>query len=222
VNDYSNLNYTKCLNGTSSATPAVAGVVALILEANPNLGWRDVKSILAQTARKNNPLDFDWSTTGGATKYHFNHKYGFGVVDAGAAVAAAQNWVNVGPELSYATPLASPSLAIPDNSFFSVSNTINVAGSGINNIEFVEITFSANHPYIGDLNIFLISPSGTESELAVSHNCASACNSYSGWVFGSARHLGEAADGNWRLEVRDLGDLDVGTFTSWKLKFYGH
>jgi proprotein convertase subtilisin/kexin type 2 len=226
LNDYSSsaLNYTKCMNGTSAATPVVAGVVALILEANPNLGWRDVKSILAQTARKNNPLDNDWTLTGGITKYHFNHKYGFGVVDAGAAVAAAQSWVNVGPELSYTTPLSSPSLAIPENNVSGVSNTINVAGSGINSIEFVEITFTTDHTYIGDLNIFLRSPSGTVSRLAASHLCenASACNAYSGWVFGSARHLGESADGNWRLGVSDGAIADVGTFSSWKLKFYGH
>ena len=46
-------DYTKCMNGTSSATPDVAGVVALMLAANPNLTWRDVRIILAETARKN-------------------------------------------------------------------------------------------------------------------------------------------------------------------------
>jgi subtilisin family serine protease len=36
--------------GTSSAAPTVAGVVALMLDANPNLGWRDVQTILAYSA----------------------------------------------------------------------------------------------------------------------------------------------------------------------------
>jgi len=39
------------MNGTSSATPVTAGVIALMLEANPALTWRDVKHILASTAR---------------------------------------------------------------------------------------------------------------------------------------------------------------------------
>ena len=39
------------MNGTSSATPTVTGVVALMLSANPNLGWRDVRDILRKTAR---------------------------------------------------------------------------------------------------------------------------------------------------------------------------
>jgi kexin len=40
-------------------------------------------------------------------------------------------------------------------------------------------------------------------------------------VFGSARHLGEAANGNWTLTVKDLAAVDTGTFQSWSLKFYG-
>ena len=47
-----NCDYTSNFNGTSSAAPTVAGVVALMLEANPNLTWRDVKHILATTADK--------------------------------------------------------------------------------------------------------------------------------------------------------------------------
>ena len=47
-----NCNYTSTFNGTSSATPTVAGVVALMLEANSNLSWRDVRHILVNTAKK--------------------------------------------------------------------------------------------------------------------------------------------------------------------------
>jgi len=47
------------MNGTSAATPSVTGVVALILSANPSLGWRDVREILAATSRK---LDSNYPT----------------------------------------------------------------------------------------------------------------------------------------------------------------
>ena len=224
--DYPNLNYTRCMNGTSSATPMVAGVVALMLETNPNLGWRDVRLILAQSARKNDSTDPGWGQTGGATKYNFNHKYGFGVVDAGAAVALASGWTNVGAQSTYTTPLAMPNLAIPDNNPTGVSNTITVSGSSITNIEFIEITFNAtNHTYSGDLDITLTSPWGTVSQLAETHVCQTppsyTCTAHSGWVFGSARHLGEAVNGNWTLMVRDGANQDLGTFESWQLKFYG-
>lgn len=227
--DYANSNYTRCFNGTSAATPVVSGVVALMLQANPNLGWRDVRLILAQTARKNDPTDPEWTTNGAG--FDINHNYGFGVVDADAAVALAKTpWTNVGPMVTYSTPLRSPGLAIPDNNTTGVSDTMSVSGSGISSIEFVDVTFSAsNHTYFGDLQVTLRNETtGTESILAETHVCLNAqflsitCTpSYNGWVFGSARHLGEAANGNWTLTVKDLAMQDTGTFQSWKLTFYG-
>jgi kexin len=221
ISDYANTNYTKCMNGTSSATPGAAGAIALMLETKPTLGWRDVRLILAQSARKNDPTDSGWTTSSTTPAYHFNHKYGFGVIDAQAAVTLASTWINVGPEVTFTTALASPGLAIPDNNATGVNDTVNVTGSGIANIEFIEITFSAaNHPYSGDLEVTLTSPAGTVSQLSAAHAC-STCTAYSGWVFGSARHLGEGADGNWTLTVKDLVAADTGTFQSWRLKFYG-
>jgi proprotein convertase subtilisin/kexin type 2 len=221
--DYPDPNYTRCMNGTSAAAPAVAGVVALMLQARPVLTERDVRLILAQSARKNDPADAGWAVTGGTPVYHFNHKYGFGVVDAAAAVTLAQTWTNIGPQLISSTFSASPNQAIPDFPGAAKSSSINVSGSGINSIEFVEITFSSNHTYSGNLDITLTSPAGTISHLANTHDCAyGTCTPYSGWVFGSAAHLGEAADGMWSLTVKDRVSVYTGTFQSWSLKFYGH
>lgn len=240
--DYPDLNYTNAFGGTSSATPTVAGVVALMLQANPNLGWRDVRKILADTARVNNPLDSgpsgpEWTTNGAG--YPVNHRYGFGVVDATAAVTAARTWTNLGPELSYTSAFststsAGPSNAIPDNNTTGISSSINVTGSGITKIETVEVTFSANHPRSGDLEITLTSPMGAKSILATRHDCVggnTGCSAYSGWVFSSVRHLNETADGIWSLTVKDLAppappasiftDVYTGTFQSWRLKIYG-
>lgn len=231
--DYSNTNYTRCMNGTSSATPTVAGVVALMLQANPSLTWRDVRLILAQSARQNDPADPGWTAYGTTVSpYHFNHKYGFGVVDAAAAVAKASTWTNIGAEIAFPTSKHTPNTPIPDNNTTGVSDIINVSGSGISSIEYVEVTFSASdHPYEGDLAITLTSPSGTVSQLSETHVCldpntqkvlTSCSPAYNNWIFGSARHLGEAADGNWTLKVVDGAARDTGTFQSWGLRFYGH
>jgi proprotein convertase subtilisin/kexin type 2 len=225
--DYPELNYTKCMNGTSSATPGVAGVIALMLQANPTLGWRDVRLILALTGRVNDPTDPGWFANNNGTGYLFNHKYGFGVVDAGAAVTAAASWTNVPPpQKNFTTPPSSPGTPILDSTSpgvpgAAVTDTITVASSGIASIEFVEITFSSDHTYSGDLAITLTSPAGTVSRLAETHACNHACTTYSGWVFGSAAHLGEIADGAWILTVQDGAPNDAGTFLSWGLKFYG-
>ncbi|MEL6833808.1 MAG: S8 family serine peptidase [Bacteroidota bacterium] len=74
-------NY-KHFGGTSSATPLVAGICALILSANPDLTAREVKQILQQTADKiGHPSEY--SSNGHSTKY------GYGRVNADRAVAEA-------------------------------------------------------------------------------------------------------------------------------------
>ncbi len=225
-NDYANKNYTKTFIGTSSSAPLAAGVIALMLQTNPNLGWRDVRLILAQTARKNDPVDTDWEVTAGTPIYNVNHKYGFGVVDAAAAVAASRTWSNVGPERTFSSGVRSVATSIPDDNLTGVSNSIVIDSSM--SIEFIEITFSANHTYHGDLRVELTSPSGTTSVLAEKHGCLhrfspTPCSSnYNSWVFGSARHLSENSAGTWTLRVSDETSSDTGTFTSWGLKFYGH
>ena len=76
--------------GTSFATPLVSGAVALILEANPALGWRDVQGIFAATAARVDSDDEDWAANAAGVRH--SYKYGFGLVDAKAAVDAAEAW----------------------------------------------------------------------------------------------------------------------------------
>ena len=89
--------YTDSFGGTSSAAPAVSGVAALVRATNNDLTWRDVKLILAASARKNDATNSSWRQ--GALKYgsdtdryQSSHEYGFGVVDAKAAVDLAADW----------------------------------------------------------------------------------------------------------------------------------
>jgi len=223
TSDYSNTNYTKCMNGTSSATPIVSGVAALVLQANPNLGWRDVRSILARTARKNDATAANWSTNGAGL--HFNPAYGFGIVDAAAAVALAKTWTNFGTEIIYTSPVASVNTAIPDDDLVGVSNTITVTGSGITSIEFIEVYFSStDHTYSGDYELQLKNKTSLmTSLLAESHFCENNdCTVLNNAMYSSNAHLGEAADGDWELRVRDeIADM-AGTFQSWRIKIYGH
>lgn len=80
--------------GTSGAAPVAAGIFALALEANPELTYRDLMHIIAQTSRIPNLEETnDWFINGAG--YHVSHKFGFGTLDAGQMVAAAQNWTNV-------------------------------------------------------------------------------------------------------------------------------
>jgi len=209
-------NYTSTFGGTSSAAPLVAGIVALVLEANPSLTWRDVQHVLLTSAKKNDPSDSDWTTNGAG--YEVNHKYGFGRIDAEAAVNAADTWSPAGTEV-VAQATSNPNLPIPDNNSVGVSDTIQISEDL--SIEFVEIYFTAaDHTYWGDLEVTLVSPDGTQSVLSGPHYSGSD-HRYNNWRFGSARHFGESSQGTWILTVKDLFVMDTGTFQSWTLAIYG-
>jgi kexin len=212
--------------GTSGSAPQVSGVVALMLATNPQLTWRDVRLILAGTARQNDPNEPGWTTGYG---YRFNHKYGFGVADAQAAVAAAAGWSSVGGSGTLKTcgPYTrSPRRALPDavaGAVTPVTDAIAVAGCDITRIEWVQVRLTAPHPYAGDLRVRLTSPNGLVSRLADGRACASpsTCGSYADWRFGSMRHLGEPAAGTWTLELADTAAQDVGTFEAWSITLHG-
>lgn len=50
-------DYTSRFNGTSASAPIASGVIALMLEANPNLTWRDVQEILVRSAKQNSRFE---------------------------------------------------------------------------------------------------------------------------------------------------------------------
>ncbi len=63
----SNTDYMSRMNGTSAAAPMVTGVIALMLEANPNLSWRDVQEILVRSARQNAQFELPQNGAGDST-----------------------------------------------------------------------------------------------------------------------------------------------------------
>lgn len=234
--DYPNLNYTNNFSGTSASTPVVSGVVALMLEANPTLGWRDVRLILAESARKNDPSDSDWATTNpalGQSQFNINHKYGFGVVDAEAAVALATEWVNVGEQVVIEKTLTQAEV-LPDNNGEFVEQSLNISGLVDDDlvIEYVELDIATDHQYAGDLEIILTGPQGTQSRLAETHPCISVITllargdnclyDYNPWTFASVRHLGESSVGDWTLRIEDKDHTGAsGQLMTWTLRIYG-
>uniref|UniRef100_A0A915KCB2 Peptidase S8/S53 domain-containing protein n=1 Tax=Romanomermis culicivorax TaxID=13658 RepID=A0A915KCB2_ROMCU len=83
----------KCITGhnaTSAAAPIAAAIIALALEANPLLTWRDVQHIVVRTARPAGLNDPDWRRNGAGRSY--SNWFGFGLMDAQAMVELARQW----------------------------------------------------------------------------------------------------------------------------------
>ena len=218
--------YTQEAGGTGAAAATVAGVAALVRKANSALTWRDVKLILAASARKNDPTDQGWSTVAlkyGSTteRYNFNRSYGFGVVDAKAAVDLAVGWTAPSELRTVrAASDANLDLAIPQSATYAESG-ISV-GPGVDFVEFVEVTAVIRHAAFRDVDIELVSPAGAVSRLAEYEASVPALALRGGVRLGTARHLGEDPTGTWTLRVRDGAAGNDGVLLSWSLTIHGH
>ncbi|MGC9528298.1 MAG: S8 family serine peptidase [Limnospira sp.] len=227
-----NINYNNRFNGTSSATPMVSGVVALMLEANPNLGYRDVQEILAYSARQTDPTnraqeEFNYSndtwTFNGAIDWnggglHISHDYGFGLVDATAAVRLAETWEmqhTAANETVQEASLSLPSegLEIPDNQPDNPRIQTFTISDGID-IDKIELDIEIEHGQFQDLVVTLTSPDGTESVLLdrvpYSTQTDDGDTGFKGdsldYTLTSSRHWGETGAGVWTLSVSDNSD----------------
>ncbi len=211
-------NYTDDFGGTSSATPTAAGIIALLLEKNPDLGWRDVQEILIRSARKIAPTDADWQDNGAG--FHFNHNFGAGLIDAQAAVGLATGWTNLGSQASVVSTQSGISASIPNNSATGVTRTFSIPSSNLR-VEQTTLRLSITHAARGELEISLTSPSGTVSRLAETRNDRNA--NYSDWTFSSVRNWGELSSGTWTLKIADRSGTNgsVGTLTAAELKVFG-
>ncbi len=208
---------TSGVQGTSYSTPQVAGVAALLLQANPTLGWRDVKEILIRTARKNDATDADWLNNGAGFK--FSHKYGAGFVDAVAALAAARTWTNLAAELSV-TQASTTVAAIPDESATGVSRAITISSATNLRVETVEVTVNVAHANRGQLRFELTSPAGTRTVLGAPRTPDTGAN-FTNWTFSSPRHWGEMGNGVWTVRVFDTIAGVEGTLTGASVTLYG-
>ncbi|MEU6177164.1 S8 family peptidase [Streptomyces coeruleorubidus] len=181
--------------GTSMATPHVAGLAALMKSANSALTPAQIESAIKANAR---PLP--GTCSGGC---------GAGLADAAKTVQAVKGGTPTGTTFSSTT-----AVAIPDNGA-AIESPISVTGRSGNAPSALQVGVDITHTYRGDLVIDLVAPDGSAYRLksAASDSADNVNTTY------TVNASGESANGTWKLRVQDTAAQDTGRLNGWKLTF---
>ncbi|XP_071344408.1 furin (paired basic amino acid cleaving enzyme) a isoform X2 [Trachinotus anak] len=215
---------SKCTDshtGTSASAPLAAGIIALALEANKNLTWRDMQHLVVRTSHPAHLLTNDWRTNGVGRKV--SHSYGYGLLDASAIVALAKTWTSVGPQRKCVITMVSE----PRNIGSRLSINMSVDGcigtdSHVTSLEHVQARLTLSYNRRGNLAIHLISPAGTRSTLLHPRPHDYSSEGFNDWAFMTTHSWDENPTGAWTLEIENVaGASDYGTLTQFILVLYG-
>lgn len=216
---------TQVHTGTSASAPIAAGIVALALEANPELTWRDMQHIVVQTSRYE-PLRRESGWIQNAIGRYVSHKFGYGLMDAEAIVKTALRWKQTPPQVICRTTVDNKERLIQEDLVVTM-NTSACAGTdnAVNYLEHVQARISLKFQPRGNLRITLISPSGTPSHLLMSRPRDSDEDTFDKWPFMTVHFWGEKPQGTWKIVIRNENRRRIadqqGTLYSWSLVFYG-
>lgn len=208
--------FTPDFGGTSSATPTVAGVCALVLSANPALSAAQVRQILETTADQDMSLTTDTPVNqpGDFDEHGFSLWFGHGKVNAFRAVQKA---ATVDGQERRIDIVQEPGLDIPDAGA-PVASAIEIDDDGT--ISDIRLQVDIRHTFIGDLRVDLVAPDNTG---VVLHNYGGGSSdnllrTYSVQDTPALRPLlGRPIRGTWQLRVRDDVGFDIGRLEAWRL-----
>ncbi|MFG3658444.1 S8 family serine peptidase [Streptomyces sp. NPDC047706] len=182
--------------GTSMATPHIAGLAALMKSAKPSLTPAQIESAIKSNARA-----LPGACSGGC---------GAGLADAAKTVLAVTGGTPTGTTFS-----SSSAVAVPDAGP-AVESPITVAGRTGNAPSALRVGVDITHSYRGDLVIDLVAPDGSAYRLKSSSGSDSADDVRTTYTVDASS---ESANGTWKLRVQDTAALDTGRLNNWSLTF---
>ncbi|MEO1445508.1 MAG: S8 family serine peptidase, partial [Cyanobacteria bacterium J06635_11] len=218
---YSLDDYTG-FGGTSSSCPLVAGVVGLMLSANPDLTARQVKQLLQRTTDKIIDKEPDPQLGQSYGTYDRNgHSlwFGHGKVNAYKAVKAAQEAMTSDRALhDTLSARNSRAASIPDNDPRGIFSPVTISQRGT--LQDIKVYIQAEHEFLSDLSFSLISPQGIKI-LVQGRTLGRQTRLQRTYSFVSTpalrRLLTVEVNGRWQLQVIDHAPGSVGTLKKWEL-----
>lgn len=211
-------------SGSSAASAVASGIIALVLQANPSLTWRDVQHIIANTANPE-PIKVDNTVTNGAG-FKVNNQFGFGLMDAMAMITAAKNWTTVDKQLScnyeFNQKQVIPGL---DKMLEHEFDFNSFESCYVNKLEHVVLTIDLEFYRRKDLQVELKSPFGTTSYMILPRGFRDQNISDSKIVMYPTMTLhnwGERPNGKWKVTFKNaVNSASNGTLNYYKLTLYG-
>ena len=232
-------SHNTCTNehtGTSAASPLAAGIFALVLQANPELTWRDMQHLIVQTANSDSvDKKSQWTKNGAGHKFH--PKLGFGVLDATKMVNVARNWTTVPPQWRCSAlkatnpniavrPMRSLKLKLPVHPKHCTDKSGGRPGKGhLKKLEHVQLYLTMSTPRTrGDVVVKLTSPSGTTSNL-LSKRPKDRGGSrwdagFKNWALMTVNFWDEEPYGKWKLQITNVDRNQSNVLRPTKLKAF--
>jgi subtilisin-like proprotein convertase family protein/subtilisin family serine protease len=218
-------------SGTSFAAPEVSAIIALMLEANPDLGYRDVQAILAHSAIKSNNVNepgnywqYNQGDNHNLVGMHFNDDMGFGIVNAHSAVRLAETWENVTNNGNVTSGEIFYGIGESDteNTISDTASLVKTLAVGDVEVEHVVLKVNLDHSYLSDVTIEITSPNGiTSSTLMDTPDTDYSVNNFE-FEFSSVQFYGEAGGGAWTVTISDSNNLTmIGELNSLELTVFG-
>ncbi|KAH3827948.1 furin-like protease kpc-1 [Dreissena polymorpha] len=208
---------TNRFQGTSASCPMAAGIIALALEANPELTWRDVQHLIAATASTSGLVRAGWQKNGAGLRV--SHVFGFGLINAEAIVNAAVMWNNVSPQTQCTSDVILVD-RLSANGVEVVSEHVSRGCDLVQYLEHVEVWISFYATYRGSVQFILTSPAGTDSRLLRPRRF-DVSNGTTDWTFMTVMSWGERPMGVWTLRMETTDSSTEFGLNSWRLSLYG-
>lgn len=231
---------TESFPGTSGTAAMASGIIALALQANPKLSWRDIQHLIVRSSKPLNPpisrqrLGIrrprpSWKTNTAGLRV--SSHYGFGLMDASSMTEYAKNWHSVPKQLSCevtlnVSDLNSNRLVIPSYAELRLTLSLKKNNCSIQYLEHMQAEVNLRFPRRGYLEMYSSSPSGTKSKLLYSRpmDGYTGNQNFTDWRVTSLHYWGENPIGDWNITIRNTKRSRIirqGRVFGLKLIFYG-